>query len=310
MEKKMMNKKYSIFILFAFVFVSLIAHVTRAQELTPRAYWPSPKGTKVLVSGYSYTSGNELFDPSIPLYGVESKINTGILAYMQTFGLWGKTTNVIVELPYSWGTTEGLIGDIPAEGDFSGIGDLKVTMSINLFGAPSMTLSDFQRLRANPRPILGASLKVVVPTGYYKKDRLINVGANRWAVKPELGFMVPITPTWLMELAAGAWFFGDDEDFLPGKREQDPVFSGKFNLIKRIRPGFWASLDFTYFTGGRQTIGGNQLNDVQQNAKIGGTLVIPFRGRHAIKLGYANGILTEFGSDFNQFLVSYQFIFR
>lgn len=304
-----MNKNCCTFIIFAFFLVIVIAPITRAQELTPRVYWPAPKGTKVLVLGYSYSSGDVLFDPSIPLYDVHSRINVGLVAYRQTFSLWGRTTNILAQLPYSWGTTEGLIVDIPARRDFSGIGDLGLTLSVNLFGAPSLTPSDFQELRVNPRPVLGASLKVVAPTGQYDKNRLINVGANRWAVKPELGFIAPITPTWLLELAAGAWFFGDDDDFLPGEREQDPIFSGKFNLIKRFRPGFWASLDFTYFTGGKQTIGGNSLGDVQRNAKIGGTVVVPFRGRHAIKLGYAHGVLTEFGTDFDQFLLSYQFVF-
>jgi hypothetical protein len=42
--------------------------------------------------------------------------------------------------------------------------------------------------------------------------------------------------------------------------------------------------------------------------KIGGTVVVPFRGRHAIKIGYANGIVTKFGTNFNQFLVSYQVV--
>jgi len=69
-----------------------------AQELTPRAYWPSPKGTKVAIVGYSHVGGDVLFDPSIPLYGVDSNIRTGILAYLQTFNLAGRTTNVIVEL--------------------------------------------------------------------------------------------------------------------------------------------------------------------------------------------------------------------
>ncbi len=76
-----------------------------AQELTPRAYWPAPKGIRVAVVGYSYAPGDVLFDPSIPLYGVDSRINAGILAYVQTFSLWGRTTNLLVELPYSWGRT-------------------------------------------------------------------------------------------------------------------------------------------------------------------------------------------------------------
>ena len=257
-----------------------------AQELTPRAYWPAPKGTRVAVVGYSYASGDVLFDPSIPLYGVDSKINTGILAYLQTFSLWGRTTNVVAELPYSWGKTEGLLFELPARRDYSGLGDLKITLAVNLLGAPSMTPADFQELRAKPHPILGASLKVVAPTGRYDSDRLINVGANRWAIKAELGYTIPLKPRWLLELEAGAWFFGDDDDFLPGKREQEPVFAGQFHLVKRFKPGFWASLDANYFTGGRQTIGGRELGDVQRNSRLGGTVVVPFWGspRHQGRL--------------------------
>jgi len=32
---------------------------------------------------------------------------------------------------------------------------------------------------------------------------------------------------------------------------------------------------------------------------------VPFLKRHAIKIGYADGIVTRFGNDFNQFIVSY-----
>ena len=281
-----------------------------AQNLTPRAYWPAPKGIKVAVVGYSYATGDVLFDPSIPLYGVDSSINAGLVAYLQTFSLWGRTTNILVELPYSWGTTQGQLFADPARRDFSGLGDLGVTLAINLLGAPSMTPAQFQELRTSPHPILGASLKVVAPTGRYDSDRLINVGGNRWAAKAELGYMIPFRPKWLLELEAGAWFFGDDDDFLPGKREQEPVYAGQIHLVHRFKPGFWASLDGTYFTGGRQTIGGNRLGDVQRNSRLGGTVVVPFRGRHAIKVGYSKGVVTEFGTDFQQFIVSYQTVFK
>ena len=150
-----------------------------AQELSPRAYWPAPEGIKVLVFGYSYSSGDVLMDPSLPIYGVDSTIDTGFVAYLQTISLWGRTTNVVVELPYSWGTTKGLLFEAPARREFSGFADLGVTLAVNLLGAPSMTAADFQKLRAKPHPILGASLKVLAPTGHYETDRLINVGANR-----------------------------------------------------------------------------------------------------------------------------------
>jgi len=281
-----------------------------AQELSPRSYWPAPQGTKVLVFGYSYSSGDVLMDPSLPVYGMDSTISTGLLAYFHTFSLWGRTTNVVLELPYSWGTTKGLLFDLPARRDFSGFADLGVTLSVNLLGAPSMTPADFQELRANPHPIVGVSLKVLAPTGRYDEDRLINVGANRWATKPELGFLIPLTSRWLLELEGGAWFFGEDDDFLTGKRVQEPIVGIEIHLVRRFRPGFWASVEANFFRGGRQTIGGNELIDLQRNSRIGITVAVPFRGRHAIKVGYSRGVVTEFGTHFRQFLVTYQLVLR
>jgi len=173
-----------------------------------------------------------------------------------------------------------------------------------------MSVQEFQALRANPRPILGASIKVLLPTGRYDSGRLLNVGMNRIAIKPELGLALPLSEKWIFETEAGAWIFGDDPDFFTGYREQAPIWSAEFHLVRRFRPGFWASLDANYFTGGRQRIGGVRLTDVQRNAKAGFTLVVPFKGRHAVKLGYSTGVITEFGTDFDQFLLSYQTVLK
>lgn len=281
-----------------------------AQDLTPRLFWPAPKGTRVLVSGYSYSTGDVFLDLSIPVEDAESKINTGILAYAQTLDLWGRTSNLLVNLPYAWGNAKGVFLGNPVKRDFSAFGDLSVTLNVNLRGAPTMTMEDFLAYRANPRPIIGASLKVVMPTGQYNSDKVVNVGANRWATKLKLGTVIILKPKWVMELSASTWFFGDNDDFPMGKKEQDPVFALETNLIKRIRPGLWASLDVTYYRGGRQTIGGDPLNDELRNLKLGGTLVVPFHRRHAIKFGYSNGVVTRFGNDFEQFLVSYQVVLK
>jgi hypothetical protein len=281
-----------------------------AQELTPRTYWPAPKGVKVGVLGFVYAEGDVLFDPSVPLYGVDSGVNVTVLAYLQTISLWGRTANLLLELPYQWGTARGFIEDTPAEGSFSGFGDPGVTLTVNLLGAPTMTPQEFQALRQDPHPILGAGVKVIVPIGQYDPDRLLNVGGNRWAVKAELGGAIPLRPKVIFEIEGGVWLLGDDEDFLAGEREQDPIFGIELHLVRRFKPGFWASLDGNFFFGGRQTIDGRALVDVKQNSRIGGTLVVPFKGRHAFKLGFATGIFTEFGTDFDQYLVSYQVLFR
>jgi hypothetical protein len=281
-----------------------------AQDLTPRAYWPAPRGVKVVVVGYSRVNGDVLFDSAVPVYGVESRVRTSVLAYLQTYSLWGRTANVLAELPYSWGSSKGLVGEVPVQGSISGFGDLGVTLGVNLLGAPSMTPVEFQALRAHPRTILGTSLKLVAPTGQYDESRVLNAGAHRWATRLELGYMIPLRPRWLLELDTGGWFFGDDADFVAGRREQDPIFELQVHLVRRFRPGFWASLDVNYFRGGRQTIGGTRLGGVENNSRMGGMVVVPFGGRHAIKLGYFVPVHTESGNDYNQFLASYQVLFR
>jgi len=303
-----MKNIFVAFITFAFTLTLALVPGMNAQELTPRAYWPAPKGTMVSVFGYAYSSGDVFMDPSIPLYGVDSKIHTAIAAYLQTISLWGRSSNLVVELPHSWGTTKGRVFDTPAQRDFSGFNDLGLTLQVNLSGAPSMTPKDFMELRASPRPILGASLKVLAPTGRYEKGRLINVGSHRWSFKPELGYMIPLAKKWLLELDLGAWFFTVDKDFIVGERKQNPIFAFQAHLVRRLKAGFWASLDVNYFTGGQQTIGGGELIDWQHNSRIGGTVVVPFLKRHAIKMGYSFGAYTKFGNDFNQFQLSYQLL--
>jgi hypothetical protein len=286
--------------------LSLLATAGSAQELSPRAYWPAPKGTKVMILGYSHSMGDIVTDPSLPIAGVDSRVNAGLLGYVQTLSLLGRTANLLVELPYSWGTTLGTVEGEPGRRDVSGIADLGITLSFNLLGAPSMTTEEFQQLRANPHPMLGASLKIQAPIGDYEADKLINVGTNRWAVKAELGYMFPITPGLLLELELGAWFFDDNDEFLGVTREQKPIVATEVHLVRRFRPGFWATLDLNFYRGGRSSIDGVQAGDLQRNSRLGGTVVFPFGGRHAIKAAYSTGMVTNSGGDFETLLLSYQ----
>ena len=67
-----------------------------AQELAPRAYWPSPDGTNVLLVSYQKSTGDIVTDPSLPLVGVESDIDVLQLSYQRTFSLRGRTATLQV----------------------------------------------------------------------------------------------------------------------------------------------------------------------------------------------------------------------
>lgn len=276
-----------------------------AQELTPRAHWPMPVGANAVVLGYQRNTGDIVIDPSLPITGVESEINYFQVTYQRSFNLFGRSASAQLSLPFADGLTQGTV-----EGEFLqrktiGLTDARFRMAVNLMGAPAMDAAGFQALRADPKTIVGASLLLQVPTGEYESDKLLNLGTNRWSVKPAIGIVVPLRPTWLLEIEVGAWLFGDNNDFLGETREQDPIVSAELHLVKRIRAGFWASLDANYYKGGETRIGPDFNDDLQRNSRAGFTLVFPVKGRHALRGSFSTGVTTRSGGDFEIYALSY-----
>jgi hypothetical protein len=276
-----------------------------AQELTPRAYWPAPKGTKAIVLSQQYSEGDVVTDPSLPVVGVESKINYSQVTYQQTLDLFGRTANLQLSLPYTWGTSEGMVNGQFLSQNLAGISDAKARLSINLLGAPTMDRNGFQALRSDPSTIIGVSLLIQAPTGRYQEDKLLNEGSNRWAMKPAVGLIWPLYPTWLFEVELGVWLFGNNDEFLDQTRKQDPIISGEIHLVKRIRPGFWVSLDANYYTGGETRIGENPAETLQRNSRLGMTAVVPLKRKSALRFSFSNGVVTKSGGDYSTYNLTY-----
>jgi hypothetical protein len=289
----------------ALLAASLAGGAAAAQELTPRAYWPAPAGTNLLVGGYQRTSGDILIDPSLPIAGVQSRLDSGQLSYVRFFGLLDRTASVQLSATYSSGTTEGAVDGEVISGENSGWSDLRARLTINLRGVPSVGREEFREKLTSPPTIVGASLVIQAPTGEYDPDELLNEGTNRWSIKPAVGVIWPLRPTWLLEFEAGVWLFGENDEFLGATREQDPLYSTEIHLVKRIRPGLWASLDANYYFGGRTSVDGRESGKLQRNSRLGGTITIPFRRRHAIRGSYSTGVVTESGGDFEMLGVVY-----
>jgi hypothetical protein len=296
-------KKFISRLFFGLLLAPVLAYT---QELTPRAYWPTPVGTEVGTVGYSYVSGDTVPGPSVPITGLDSKISTLLVAYRRTTDLFGRTTNIIVEVPYSNGDTYGETDKgQELEHEYRGVGDVSATLSVNFMGAPAMSKEAFAQLRKAPKPILGGSLKIVAPTGSYENDRLINVGANRWALKAELGFIAPISHRWLVEVDLGVWVFQDNDDFLGLKKEQDNIGSMQVHLIHRFARGFWASLDGNYYKGGRSKVDGVRFGAPQRDSKVGLTVVYPLSRGNAVKLGYSHDSTNDKDEDADVYVISY-----
>ncbi|HYN41913.1 MAG TPA: transporter [Thermoanaerobaculia bacterium] len=278
-----------------------------AQELEPRAYSPSPVGANFLLAAYSYQSGEILFDPSLPFSDVEAKINGVVGGYGRSFAFAGRSATAAIAVPYAWGPIDGNVAETYRKIWRSGLGDPRLRLAVNLLGGPALSPREFAVRK--PTTTLGASLVVVVPTGQYSNEKLINIGSNRWAFKPEVGLHHPIG-RWSLEAAVGAWLFADNNAAYPGEveRSQDPLASFQAHVGYTVRPGLWVAAAATYYTGGQTHADGGPGSARQANSRAGVTASVPVAKGHTVKVSVSTGVSTRVGTRFDSYGIAYQFL--
>jgi hypothetical protein len=288
--------------------VLLIPVCSAAQELEPGAYWPFPSGLNIVTVADSYNFGDVAFDPAAPIDEASARINTTAFALTRAFSLAGRSANAGVAVPVVSGHVEGLYLGEPAEVSRFGLGDPRFRLAMNLYGAPAMTPQEFASYRQ--RLIVGVSITVAPPLGQYDPTKLINLGTNRWSVKPEIGLSraYGASGQWVVDVMAGAWFFTDNTDFVGGRtREQEPIAATQVHVTHKFTRTTWLAVNANFYTGGRTTIDGTQNLDLQRNSRFGATFSSMLRRGHSIRLAVSRGAFTTIGADFTSIAVGYNY---
>ena len=232
----------------AALFLVCSAARTAGQELEPRAYSPSPIGTTFLVVSATRSAGGVLTDPTLPIADVDAEAGVLGLAVGHVFRLAGKQALVLGLLPVTWADASGQVGEDRRSVSRRGLADPRVKLSVILRGSPAMTPAEF--VKAPRRTVLGASFSVVPPAGQYDQTKLINLGANRWSFKPELGVSYP-SGRWTIDAYAGVWFFTDNDTFYPvtSHREQNPIVALQGHVSYALARRAWLAFDGTLVLG-------------------------------------------------------------
>jgi len=276
-----------------------------AQDLEPRVYAASPVGITFVGLGFGRTTGDVTFDPSIPVTNVHAKLNAPTASISHTFGIFGRQTLLTAALPYVWGNVSGDVGTQSGAIYRSGLSDLRLRYSVNLHGVPAMSLEEFAHYKREY--LLAASLTVQAPAGQYEPAKLINLGSNRWSLKPEFGFSYPVKKLDLDAYVA-AQFFTDNGSFYPGNtnRAERPLAGIQAHVSYTIRPGLWAAFDSTWYGGGAVSINGGPWKDRLNNTKLGGTFSVPLPARQSLKFAYNAGVTGTIGASTNVWSVGWQ----
>jgi len=270
------------------------AGVAQAQQLEPRTYSPAPVNLNIFGVATYFSSGGEVTDPASPIQNIVARVSTAMPYYGRTFGLLGRQASVTVATPVANAEIHGDVNTVGRSVDRTGVVDPLVRFAVNLLGGPALSMQEFRQRK--PETSLGASLSVNVPVGQYDPVKLINLGTNRWAIKPELGLSQPMGD-WHFELYAGVWLFEDNDNYFGGKvREQDLLASYQAHIVYELKQHLWASADYTYYSGGETTVNGVHQHDRQDNSRAGLTVSYPLGPWQSVKLTYARGVTVRIGS--------------
>ena len=292
-----------VLVAFACSLVSLTSEAA-AQELEPRAYSANPIGVMFAGIAVTYSTGDVVLEPTTPITDVKAKVYIATLGAGGTFALFGRTASLGVGLPYAWANVSGRIDEAARSVDRSGLADARVRFAVNLLGGRAMALPEF--VRRTPSTTVGASLTVSAPTGQYFDDKLVNVGTNRWAFKPEIGVSHPAGP-WTFELYGGGWFFTDNSSYQVDKtRAQHSMLSLQSHVGYTIQPRLWITADVTYYAGGRVVIDDLPASEWKENARVGLTASVPVRKTNSLKLAWSRGAITRLGGNFSTWSIGWQ----
>ena len=294
-------------------FAVLLSTAVLGQDLSPRAYVITPVHSNAVIVSYTFVDGNLAFNGSVPITDATATAAVPILSFYHSFSLLGRSANFTASLPYGYGDFKGVVLGTETNVHRSGMFDSVYRLAVNLKGGKAMDVREF--LKYNQKTVIGASIKMVAPTGQYDPARLISFGANRWGFKPEMGISRR-WGHWILDAYGGVWFYTKNPEFFSHNeyvqgtqvQTQSPVASFEGHLSYDLKRRCWISLDGNYWSGGRTSINGVVNSEsLQSNSRIGVTGSFPINRHQSVKVSYSKGTYIRYGGNYHNLSVAWQF---
>jgi hypothetical protein len=279
-----------------------------ATDVEPRLFSNIPVGVSFLGLGYAYSKGSVATDASLPVQDAEVELNTFTFSLSHAFELFGKSATATIALPYINLEATGIVFDEPASREFTEFGDPIIKLGYNFYGAPALTPKEFRSYRQ--KTIVAANLLIRPPWGQYDEDFVINAGANRWTIAPEIG-VSHRHERFTFEASAGSLWFSDNEDLLgESTLSQDLMYILRSNVLYHFKSNLWIGFGGSYLYGGKTSVDSVKRDDLQKRSRLGAALSVPLAPGHALRLKFTSGLTTRLGADFNTVSLTYTYRIR
>ena len=280
-----------------------------AQDIEPRRWAQMPIGMNFAGIGIGHVEGDISFDPLLLVEDAKFDMELIGLVYMRSFSLAGRSARVDFSLPYRAGRWEGTVNGEFLHFRRRGFADPRIRLSMLLYGGEALTRKEFASTKRS-NTVVGAAISAKMPLGEYREDRLINLGANRWEIKPQLG----VTHTrgkWTGELTGSVFLYGRNNEFWKETRlETDPLWALQAHIIYSFKPGLWASISSGYGWGGESTVNGDAKNNPSGNWLSALSFGFPIDRVQGIKIAFLTGRSQKVtGADLDSIALGYSIIF-
>ncbi len=284
-----------------------------------RAYWKGRDGTSVLSFQYlnlsMQGSSTQQFDPANFIYpNSDVEADIFIASWSRHMTLLDRPSSltvavvggtVDVDVDTSLAPPEYLPPGVAPASLFrqsaSGYGDPTVQLDVNLFGTPPLK-SNADLLNYEPKFTLDAAFMLAVPIGQYDDDKLVNLGLNRLYGRIALPFKYHfgVFSRGLMsslEVTPSVWLFGENDDFLGQKLDNDPMWQIEAHYTRDFTPTFFGSVDLLYRSGFQSEINGINVGEELDIGDLGFTLNFHVTDNVTLRTSYMSNVFGDSGLD-------------
>lgn len=284
----------------SFLLITLFAVITGTSSMAgdTRGYIPAPPDSTGVLFYYWHTAGFEKYkngDKVAEDFNIQSNLQIFRPVYYSALGSMPVTLQALI--PF---------GNIRVDG--ASVGN-KAYSSSGL-SDPTILAGIWPISNPETKTWLAVTQWFKMPLGEYDKDRVLNMGANQWAFKTEVGF-VKGWGDFYLELTPNVEFYTDNSDYgaASATLEKDPLFTLETHLSYDVSKTVLVSLDHYYKKGGETTVANTAMNDETETHSIQFTLGVTPAPKQKLLLQYLQDVSVENGSKTNRFGARYTFMF-
>jgi hypothetical protein len=294
---------------FIFVLLLVGAGHSSAQDLEPRRWTAVPAGVNVVGAGYVGLQGDVLFDPVLKVEDAEVSGHVVAVSYVRSFAIGNKLARFDAVVPWQNMRWSGLLDGEPATAERVGLADPVLRISVLLAGAPAAGSTSDESKKSNT--IFGVAVAVSVPLGEFESDKLLNLGQNRFYVRPQLG-VLHTRGQWSYELTGSTFIYSGNDDFFGGlELEQDPLYALQAHVIRVFdKTGYWAALSTGYGWKGDTVVDGVRSDNSQKRWLSSLAFGIPLGTKQGMKFAYLRDrTKTKQGANVDSLAIGWSYVF-